>query len=198
MKKIIFATGNEGKMREIREILSDLPYEILSMKEAGLVSDPEENGETFEENALIKARALHEALGDQVVDTIVMADDSGLEIDALPDVLGVKSARFMGHDTDYVIKNKRILEMMEGVAEEKRSARFVAAIAAVFPDGREVTKRGVMEGRIGYEISGNGGFGYDPIFFLPEFNKTSADITAEEKNVISHRGKALRMMKEEL
>ena len=198
MKKIIFATGNEGKMREIREILSDLPYEILSMKEAGLVSDPEENGETFEENALIKARALHEALGDQVVDTIVMADDSGLEIDALPDVLGVKSARFMGHDTDYVIKNKRILEMMEGVAEEKRSARFVAAIAAVFPDGREVTKRGVMEGRIGYVISGNGGFGYDPIFFLPEFNKTSADITAEEKNAISHRGKALRMMKEEL
>lgn len=198
MKKIIFATGNEGKMREIREILSDLPYEILSMKEAGLVSDPEENGETFEENALIKARALHEALGDQVVDTIVMADDSGLEIDALPDVLGIKSARFMGHDTDYVIKNKRILEMMEGVAEEKRSARFVAAIAAVFPDGREVTKRGVMEGRIGYEISGNGGFGYDPIFFLPEFNKTSADITAEEKNAISHRGKALRMMKEEL
>ena len=198
MKKIIFATGNEGKMREIREILSDLPYEILSMKEAGLVSDPEENGETFEENALIKARALHEALGDQVVDTIVMADDSGLEIDALPDVLGVKSARFMGRDTDYVIKNKRILEMMEGVAEEKRSARFVAAIAAVFPDGREVTKRGVMEGRIGYEISGNGGFGYDPIFFLPEFNKTSADITAEEKNAISHRGKALRMMKEEL
>ena len=198
MKKIIFATGNEGKMREIREILSDLPYEILSMKEAGLVSDPEENGETFEENALIKARALHEALGDQVVDTIVMADDSGLEIDALPDVLGVKSARFMGHDTDYVIKNKRILEMMEGVAEEKRSARFVAAIAAVFPDGREVTKRGVMEGRIGYEISGNGGFGYDPIFCLPEFNKTSADITAEEKNAISHRGKALRMMKEEL
>ena len=198
MKKIIFATGNEGKMREIREILSDLPYEILSMKEAGLVSDPEENGETFEENALIKARALHEALGDQVVDTIVMADDSGLEIDALPDVLGVKSARFMGHDTDYVIKNKRILEMMEGVAEEKRSDRFVAAIAAVFPDGREVTKRGVMEGRIGYEISGNGGFGYDPIFFLPEFNKTSADITAEEKNAISHRGKALRMMKEEL
>ena len=198
MKKIIFATGNEGKMREIREILSDLPYEILSMKEAGLVSDPEENGETFEENALIKARALHEALGDQVVDTIVMADDSGLEIDALPDVLGVKSARFMGHDTDYVIKNKRILEMMEGVAEEKRSARFVAAIAAVFPDGREVTKRGVMEGRIGYEISGNGGFGYDPMFFLPEFNKTSADITAEEKNAISHRGKALRMMKEEL
>ena len=196
--KIIFATGNEGKMREIREILSDLPYEILSMKEAGLVSDPEENGETFEENALIKARALHEALGDQVVDTIVMADDSVLEIDALPDVLGVKSARFMGHDTDYVIKNKRILEMMEGVAEEKRSARFVAAIAAVFPDGREVTKRGVMEGRIGYEISGNGGFGYDPIFFLPEFNKTSADITAEEKNAISHRGKALRMMKEEL
>ena len=198
MKKIIFATGNEGKMREIREILSDLPYEILSMKEAGLVSDPEENGETFEENALIKARALHEALGDQVVDTIVMADDSGLEIDALPDVLGVKSARFMGHDTDYVIKNKRILEMMEGVAEEKRSARFVAAIAAVFPDGREVTKRGVMEGRIGYEISGNGGFGYDPIFFLPEFNKTSADITAEEKNAISHRGEALGMMKEQL
>ena len=98
MKKIIFATGNEGKMREIREILSDLQYEILPMKEAGLVSDPEENGETFEENALIKARALHEALGDQVVDTIVMADDSGLEIDALPDVLGVKSARFLRLD----------------------------------------------------------------------------------------------------
>ena len=193
MKKVIFATGNEGKMKEIREILGDLDIELLSLKDAGIHADIVEDGKSFEENAQIKAKAICELTGE-----IVLADDSGLEIDALPDVLGVKSARFMGHDTDYVIKNKRILEMMEGVAEEKRSARFVAAIAAVFPDGREVTKRGVMEGRIGYEISGNGGFGYDPIFFLPEFNKTSADITAEEKNAISHRGKALRMMKEEL
>ena len=196
MKKIIFATGNEGKMREIREILSDLPYEILSMKEAGLVSDPEENGETFEENALIKARALHEALGDQVVDTIVMADDSGLEVDALNKEPGIYSARYMGEDTSYRIKNQSIIDRLEGVPDEKRSARFVCAVAAVFPDGSHAVVRETIEGRIGYKESGENGFGYDPIFFVPEYGCTTAELSPEQKNAISHRGKALRKIKD--
>ncbi len=198
MNRIIFATGNAGKMREIREILGDLDYEILSIKEAGIASDPEENGTTFEENALIKARDAALKCKAAGMDAVVLADDSGLVIDAMPDELGVKSARFMGHDTSYDIKNAEILKRMQDVPEDKRAARFVCAIAAVFPDGTEKTTRGVMEGRVAYAPSGNGGFGYDPIFFLPEYGKTSSDITEEEKNAISHRGQALRLMKKEL
>ncbi|HAN51210.1 MAG TPA: non-canonical purine NTP pyrophosphatase, RdgB/HAM1 family [Lachnospiraceae bacterium] len=197
--KIIFATGNQGKIREVKEILGD-QVEVLTMKEAGVDCDPEENGSTFTENAYIKARAVREkckASGNkELMDCIVMADDSGLEIDAMPGELGVKSARFMGHDTSYDIKNQAILDRMKDVPVEERGARFVCAIAAILPDGRELDTKGVMEGQIGYEISGNGGFGYDPIFYLPEYQASSADISAEEKNRISHRGQALRQMKE--
>ncbi|MBO6165248.1 MAG: XTP/dITP diphosphatase [Eubacterium sp.] len=185
--KLIFATGNENKMREIREILAGRGYEILSMKEAGVDIDVEENGKTFSENALIKARAISKASGE-----LVLADDSGLEIDALGGEPGIYSARYMGHDTSYTVKNNNLIERLEGVPDEERTARFVCAMAAVFPDGREEVVVGTMEGRIGYEIAGENGFGYDPIFFLPEYGKTSAEISPEEKNAISHRGKALR------
>ena len=193
MKKIIFATGNAGKVKEIQKIMADTGREVLSMKEAGVVANPEENGKTYEENALIKARAVA-ALTDQ----IVMADDSGLEVDALNKEPGIYSARYMGEDTSYAIKNANIIERLNGVSDEKRTARFVCAIAAVLPDGTELTTRAAIEGRIGYEEKGTNGFGYDPIFYVPEYGKTTAELSEEEKNAISHRGKALELMKEEL
>ncbi|MGN0168881.1 MAG: XTP/dITP diphosphatase [Acetatifactor sp.] len=193
MSRIVFATGNAGKMREIRSILADLGLEILSMKEAGVAIDIEENGSTYEENALIKARAVAAVTKD-----IVLADDSGLEIDYLNGEPGVYSARYLGEDTSYSVKNANLMSRLDGVPEEKRTARFVCAIAAVLPDGREFTTRAAIEGRIGYEEKGEGGFGYDPIFYVPEFGKTTAELTADEKNQVSHRGKALQLMKEEL
>lgn len=193
MARIIFATGNAGKIREIREIMADTGMEVVSMKEAGISADIEENGSTYEENALIKARAAAAFTKD-----IVMADDSGLEIDFLNKEPGVYSARYLGEDTSYHVKNAALLQRLEGVPEEKRTARFVCAIAAVLPDGRELTTRATIEGRIDYEEKGAGGFGYDPIFYVPEFQRTTAELTEEEKNQISHRGKALRLMKEEL
>ena len=194
VKRIIFVTGNAGKMREIREILADFGGEILSMKEAGISTDAEENGASYEENALIKARAVAEKAGDAVV----LADDSGLEIDALGGEPGIYSARYLGEDTSYRVKNANLIERLAGVPEEKRTARFVCAIAAVLPDGRELVTKAAVEGRIGYEEKGEGGFGYDPIFYVPEFGRTTAELSEEEKNQISHRGKALRLMKEEL
>lgn len=192
MRKIIFATGNEGKMREIREILSDLDAEVLSMKEAGVDVEIAEDGTTFEENARIKAKAVCALTGE-----IVLADDSGLEIDYLNREPGVYSARYMG-DAPYSEKNAALIRRLEGVPDEKRTARFVCAVAAAFPDGTVKTVRAAMEGRIGYEEKGKNGFGYDPIFFLPEYGCTSAELSMEEKNKISHRGKALRAMKEQL
>ena len=191
MKRVIFATGNENKMKEIREILGALPLEILSMKEAGVSADIVEDGKTFEENALIKARAICKLAGE-----MVLADDSGLEIDYLNKEPGIYSARYMGEDTSYHIKNKSLIDRLEGVPDEKRTARFVCAIAAVFPDGKELVVRGTVEGIIGYEEKGENGFGYDPIFYLPERGCTTAELTPEEKNSISHRGNALRLMKE--
>lgn len=191
MKKIIFATGNKDKMREIREIMADCEVEILSMKEAGIVVDIVEDGKTFEENAMIKARAVAE-----YADAIVLADDSGLEIDALHKEPGVYSARYMGEDTSYSVKNQNLIERLEGVPKEKRTARFVCAIAAVLPDGQELMTRQTMEGYIGWEPEGENGFGYDPIFYLDEFGCSSAALSREQKNEISHRGKALRAMKE--
>ena len=193
MDKLVFATGNEGKMREIREILGRPGLTILSQKEAGIVSDAEENGTTFEANALIKARAVAAQ-----TNAPVLADDSGLEIDYLNGEPCVYSARYMGEDTPYEIKNQKLLDLLEGVPEEKRTARFVCVIAAVLPDGREFTTRGTIEGIIGYESRGEGGFGYDPIFFVPEFGCSTAELTMEQKNLVSHRGKALRAMKEVL
>lgn len=193
MKKLIFATGNENKMKEIRMILGDLDYEILSMKEAGIDADIVEDGKTFEENAIIKATAISKLSG-----CLVLADDSGLEVDYMDKMPGIYSARWMGEDTSYRIKNKAIIDKLEGVPDEKRTARFVCAIAAAFPDGRVVTKRGTIEGIIGYEERGENGFGYDPIFFLPEYGKTTAELSPEEKNQISHRGRALELIKCEL
>lgn len=191
MSRIVFATGNADKMVEIREILKDLGMEILSMKEAGVNPEIVEDGSTFEENALIKARAVHMLLPDD----IVMADDSGLEIDYLNKEPGIYSARYMGEDTSYDIKNGELLRRMEGVPDEKRTARFVCAIAAVFPDGEEKTALGTIEGRVGYEIKGEHGFGYDPIFYLPEYGCTTAELEPEKKNEISHRGRGLQQMK---
>jgi len=174
-------------------ILADLGMEVVSMKEAGIQIDIVEDGKTYEENAMIKARAVA-----QYTDDIVMADDSGLEVDAMNKEPGIFSARFMGEDTSYRIKNGEIIRRLEGVADEDRTARFVCAIAAVLPDKRELTTRATIEGRIGYEEKGENGFGYDPIFYVPEFGKTTAELSEEEKNQVSHRGKALELMKKEL
>lgn len=193
IEKMIFATGNEGKMREVRMILGDLGAEILSLKEAGIQAEAEENGTTFEENAVIKAKEIMEKTG-----ALVLADDSGLEVDALNGEPGIYSARYMGHETSYHIKNKNLIERLEGKTGEERSARCVCAIAACFPDGRVLTTRGTMEGQIGYEEKGENGFGYDPIFYLPEYQCYSGELPLEEKNKLSHRGKALRLMKEQL
>ena len=194
---IIVATGNENKMKEIREIMRDLDMEIVSMKEAGIFMDIEENGTTFEENALIKARAIFGALEQaQRQQTIVLADDSGLEVDAMNKEPGVHSSRFMGEDTSYDIKNQYIMDQLKDVSDEQRSARFVCTIAAVFPDEKEMVVRETIEGQIAKESSGSNGFGYDPIFYVPEFGCTTAELTMEQKNKISHRGKALMKMKE--
>ena len=191
MEKLIFATSNQGKMKEIREILSDLNLEILSLKEAGIDVDIVEDGTTFEENALIKAKTIRDLTG-----CVVLADDSGLEVDALDKAPGIYSARYMGEDTSYVIKNQALIDKLEGVAKEERTARFVCAIAAVLPDKSDLVVRETMEGYIGYEAEGENGFGYDPIFFLDEFGCSSAALSREQKNEISHRGKALRAMKD--
>lgn len=193
MKKLIFATSNKEKMREIREIMADSDYEILSMAEAGVFVDVKENGTTFEENAQIKAQAVHD-----VSHTLVLADDSGLEIDYLNKEPGILSARYMGENTSYEVKNAKLLERLEGVPVERRTARFVCAVAAVLEDGHCVTVRETMEGYIGYEPRGENGFGYDPIFYIDPEGPSNSQLSREEKNRLSHRGKALKAMKKEL
>lgn len=203
--RIIFATGNDGKVREIKDIVGHMGIEVLTMREAGVETDPLEDGSSFEENALIKARSVAalvrkaeeegrmEGPGQGVMN-IVMSDDSGLVVDALGGAPGIYSARFQGRDTDYRVKMNYIMDQIRDVPWEGRTARFTAAVAAVLPDGRSFTVLGHMEGHIGYEIAGENGFGYDPFFYLPQYKKTSAEITPEEKNAISHRGRALRAM----
>lgn len=192
MKKIIFATKNNDKLKEIKEILGN-NYDILSLKDADIEVDVIEDGETFEDNSVKKAEEIMKICGN-----IVLADDSGLEIDYLNKEPGVYSARYLGEDTPYYIKNSKILELLREVPDEKRTARFVCVIAAAFPNGKTLTTRGTIEGIIGHEIKGVNGFGYDPIFYLPEYRKTTAELSMEEKNKISHRGKALMEMKEKL
>ena len=196
MEKIIFATGNEHKMIEIRAILSDLGAEILSQKEAGIKADVVEDGTTFEENAMIKATEIAKIANQmpEYKNAVVLADDSGLEIDYLNKEPGIYSARYMGEDTPYTVKNNHIIELLKDVEGEDRSARFVCVIACVFPDGRSFTCRGVVEGQIGYSEKGENGFGYDPIFYVPELGCTTAELPPEEKNKISHRGRALTAM----
>ena len=193
MKKIILASNNKGKIAEVKEILKDMNVEVISMKEAGLDVDIEENGSTFEENALIKAEAIMKMTGE-----ITIADDSGLEVDYLNKEPGIYSARYMGHDTSYDIKNNAIIQRLEGVKGTDRSARFVCAMAVVFPDGKNIIARGTMEGLIADKPMGENGFGYDTIMYLPEYQKTSAQLSSEEKNKISHRGKALEKLKTQL
>lgn len=193
MKRIIFATSNEGKMKEIRMILADLNVEVVSLKEAGITAEIEENGTTFEENAVIKAKAICDLTGE-----IVLSDDSGLEVDYMDKGPGVYSARFMGEDTSYEIKNQYIIDRLKDANEEERTARFVCVIACAFPSGDIVTRRGTIEGVIAHEIIGANGFGYDPIFYVPEYGCTTAELDPEVKNEISHRGKALKAMKEVL
>ena len=192
-KKIIFATGNEGKIKEIKMIFEDTQWEVLSMKDVGIQVDVEENGNSFEENAIIKAKAIAKFCKE-----IVLADDSGLVIDALNGEPGIYSARYMGEDTSYRIKNQSLVDRLEGVPVEKRTARFVCVIAAAFPDGTVCTTKGTIEGKIGYEERGENGFGYDPIFYLPDMSRTTAELSPEEKNAVSHRGKALAAMKEQI
>ncbi|MCI7129139.1 MAG: XTP/dITP diphosphatase [Lachnospiraceae bacterium] len=194
MSRIIFATGNANKMKEIRMILSDMGKEILSMKEAGVEADIVEDGTTFEENAMIKAKAIAKLLPED----IVLADDSGLEIDYLNKEPGIYSARYMGEDTSYDIKNQNLIDRLEGVPKEQRTARFVCAIAAALPDGSTKVVRGTIEGYIGWEPAGTNGFGYDPIFYVDEYGCSTAQLSPEEKNKVSHRGNALRAMREEL
>lgn len=188
--RIIVATGNAGKMREFRMILEDLGLEIISMKEAGVSPDIVEDGSTFAENAEIKARAVWALTGD-----IVLADDSGLVVDYLNGEPGIYSARYMGEDTSYEIKNQVIIDRVASAPEEERTARFVCAIAAVLPDGTVLHTEGAVEGMIAHHPAGSNGFGYDPIFYLPEYGMTSAEIPLDRKNEISHRGKALEAMK---
>ena len=190
MKKIVFATGNQGKLREVKKILADLNVDIVSMKEEGIQIDVDENGTTFAENAQIKATAIGAH-----TDAIVLADDSGLVIDALNGEPGIYSARYLGEDTSYRIKNQNLIDRLEGVPDEKRTARFVCAIAAALPDGTVLHTEGTIEGIIGYEERGENGFGYDPIFYVPKLGKTTAELSDDEKNAISHRGSALEKMK---
>ncbi|MDF2524294.1 MAG: non-canonical purine pyrophosphatase, rdgB/HAM1 family [Clostridiales bacterium] len=185
----MIATKNKGKIKEIREILKELPFEIVSMTEAGFNEDIEENGSTFEENALIKAREIMKASGG-----IVMADDSGLEVDFLNGAPGIFSARFGGEGASDTDRNNKLLGLLENVPFEKRTARFVCAIAVVFQDKEELVLKGTCEGYIAFKPSGSNGFGYDPLFYLPEFDKTMAEISSEDKNGISHRSKALNLV----
>ena len=193
--KIIYGTSNQAKIAQVKDYLDykNIDVEILSLKDIGFNEEIDENGTTFEENAIIKAMQVAKTLG-----IPALADDSGLEIDYLNKEPGIYSARYMGHDTPYAIKNQKILDKLRDVPEEKRTARFVCAMALALPDGTTRTAQATMEGRIGYEIKGENGFGYDPIFYLPEFGKSSAEISPEQKNRISHRGKALRMMKDKI
>lgn len=189
MTEIIFATENAGKIREVEAMFEGMGVSVKTMKEAGIRAEIIEDGSTFMENAVKKAKTIA-----SYTKAIVLADDSGLVIDHLNGEPGIYSARYLGEDTPYDIKNAELLSRMEGVEEDKRSARFVCAMAAVMPDGEVLQTEGVMEGIIGYEAAGENGFGYDPIFYLPEFGMSSAQISPEQKNAVSHRGKALRKM----
>lgn len=186
---IILATNNKSKIKEISEMMSGSDITFESLADAGINVEVEETGTTFEENALLKAREICKLSGKPTI-----SDDSGLEIDALDGAPGIYSSRFMGEDTSYDIKNNALIEKLENVADPDRTARFRCCMALVLPDGREFVTEGAMEGIIAREPKGINGFGYDPILFIPEYNRTSAELSSEEKNNISHRGEALRKM----
>ena len=191
MIEILFATSNAGKAKEVQAMFSDLDVDVKTLREEGIDIAIEENGQTFAENALIKAKAIA-----GMTDKIVLADDSGLVVDYLNGEPGIYSARYMGEDTSYDIKNARILERMEGVPDDQRTARFVCAMAAIMPGGEVICTEGIMEGLIGYEMKGTNGFGYDPLFLVGETGRHAAELTADEKNEISHRGLAVKKLME--
>lgn len=191
MKRIIFATTNKDKVREVKMMLEGFDVELCTMKEAGVDVDIVEDGTTFEENAIIKAKTIMEMTGE-----IALADDSGLEVDYMDGAPGIYSARFLGEDTSYDVKNNYIIDKLKDAKGSERSARFVCAMAAAFPNGDIETCRGTIEGVIAYEQKGTNGFGYDPIVYVPEYEMTTGEMAPELKNSISHRGKALEQMKE--
>lgn len=191
MKRIIFATTNENKVREVNMMMEDFDVELCTMKQAGVDVDIVEDGVTFEENAIIKAKTIMEITGE-----IAIADDSGLEVDYLDGAPGIYSARFLGEDTSYDIKNQYIIDKLKDAKGSERSARFVCAMAVAFPNGEILTCKGTIEGVIAYEQKGKNGFGYDPIVYVPEFEMTTGEMSPQLKNSISHRGKALEQMKE--
>lgn len=193
MRKFVVASKNIGKLNEIKEILKDFPFEVVSMGEIGISDEVEETGSTFEENAFIKAMKISGLTGE-----IVMADDSGLEVEYLNGAPGIFSSRFAGEGATDSEKVKKLLNSLDGVPHEKRKARFVCAIAVVFPNGKEFTVKGECKGYINEKPIGDNGFGYDPIFYVPEYNITTAQMKPEEKHKISHRGNALRLMIAEL
>lgn len=195
MKQVVIATNNAHKVEEIRTALNFEGWEFLTLADCEPYPEPTEDADTFEGNALIKARAAHEATG-----LAALADDSGLAVDALDGAPGVFSARYCGVHGDDDANNAKVLAELEGVPDENRTARFVCALAFVDEDGLETTAFGTIEGRIAHGLSGEGGFGYDPLFLPDEFGgtKTLAEVTQEEKNAISHRGNALRALKEKL
>lgn len=191
MKKIIFATTNKNKIREVNMMMEGFDVKLVPMSELGIDVDIEETGTTFEENAIIKAKAICDLTGE-----IALADDSGLEVDYLDGAPGVYSSRFLGEETPYEIKNDYIIDKLKDAKGDERSARFACAMAMVFPDGDIETCYGTIEGLIGYEQRGTNGFGYDPIVYVPEYEMTTGEMAPELKNSISHRGKALEQMKE--
>lgn len=193
MRRFVIASKNKGKLKEIEEILKDLPFEVISMEDVGITKDIDEYGSTFEENALIKAREVYAASGE-----MVMADDSGLEVDYLDGAPGIYSSRFAGEGASDEDRNNKLLSLLKDVPFEKRKARFVCVIAVILPDGEEFTVKGTFEGYIGSGPEGTNGFGYDPLFFVPEYNMTAAQMESSKKHEISHRGKALKMMVDEL
>jgi len=193
MGKLIIATRNRGKLKEIKELLAELSLEVISMEDAGIYEDIEENGSTFEENALIKAREVLKITGE-----MVMADDSGLEVDFLDGAPGIYSSRFAGEGATDEDRNNKLLNLLKDVPYEKRTARFVCAVAVVFPGGKYFVIKGICEGYIAFKPEGQNGFGYDPLFYMPEFDMTMAQLGTEDKNKVSHRGKALKLMVEEL
>lgn len=194
MKKIVFATNNEGKIKELRKIFDECfdknSFEIYSLKDIGVKLDVDEDGLCYEHNAMLKARYVY----DKVKDYIVIADDSGLEIEALDNEPGLLSARYMGETTDYEIKNNNLIERLNATNSDNRSARFVCVLAVIFDNFTERIVRAEWEGEISDKISGENGFGYDPIFYLREYDMTSAQLSEDLKNKISHRAKALKKL----
>lgn len=189
METIIIASGNKGKLKEFRELMADLPVEVKSLSDYPEIGEIEENGKSFAENAFIKAKAVHDATG-----CLAIADDSGLEVDALGGAPGIYSARYAGEEKNDAANNAKLLQALSDISEDNRGAQFHCAICAVTADGKRFDAEGIVRGQILRAERGDGGFGYDPLFYIPALGKTTAELSMDEKNAISHRGQAVRQM----